>query len=164
MMMKTSLRSAPRTIFKVASAAALAWFAFAAPASAQPAMAPPGGACPPTFATDVASVSVPASRVRLGQIFALSLGLTPGTGYHWTDTDPSAQRPFTVVGQTYRPNNPQPPGQPPLVGGSGEQLWLFRATAVGTGTISLKYVPPGGKPAAGRVDGNGIVDFGLAGC
>ncbi len=163
MMMKTSLRSAPRTISKVASAAALAWFAFAAPASAQPAMAP-GGACPPTFATDVASVSVPASRVRLGQIFALSLGLTPTTGYHWTDTDPSAQRPFTVVGQTYRPNNPQPPGQPPLVGGSGEQLWLFRATAVGTGTISLKYVPPGGKPAAGQTEVDYTVTVDPAGC
>jgi inhibitor of cysteine peptidase len=109
-------------------------------------------------------MSVPASRVHAGQVFALSLGLTPGTGYHWVDTNPGDKRPFEVIGQTYRPNNPQQPGQPPLVGGSGEQLWLFRATAPGTGTIALKYVPPGKSPAAGQTGVDFTVTVDPAGC
>jgi predicted secreted protein len=155
---KTSPHWVPRTISKVALSGALLWLAPAAPAAAQPA------ACPPTFAQEIASASVPASHVRLGQIFALSLGLTPSTGYHWIDTDPSAKRPFEVIGQTYRPNNPEQPGQPQMVGGSGEQLWLFRATGVGTGRIHLQYVTPGDKLAAGQAQIDYTVTVDPAGC
>jgi len=159
MRMKTFPRSALRTTSKLALAGALAWLASAAPAAAQPA------ACPvPAFAEEIASMTVPASHVRSGQVFALSLGLTPGTGYHWVDSNPGDKRPFEVIGQTYRPNNPEMPGQPPLVGGSGEQLWLFRAKGAGTGTIVLKYVPPGKQPAAGQTEVDYVVTVDPSGC
>ena len=74
MMRRTTFRpSALRTTSKLALAGVLACLITpAAPVAAQPAPPP---ACQPAFAEQVASMSVPASRVHAGQVFALSLGL-----------------------------------------------------------------------------------------
>ncbi len=130
-----------------ATAPGLAKRTAAAPAAPVPSMAP----CPsppPLVAPDVASAENPTLRVLQGQVFVLSLGAAPGTGYHWIDTRNPGDRPFGVIGQTFRPN--QTAGQPPVVGGAGEQLWLFRATTPGTGRIELRYVPPTEKIYAGE--------------
>jgi len=80
-------------------------FALSAPASA--ARRPAPTACQPSamIATRVATIEHPVLTVEQNQLFMISVGTNPSTGYHWVIT-PAKPVAFGFIGTTYRDGTP----------------------------------------------------------
>jgi predicted secreted protein len=125
--------------------------AMAAPASAKKGQPPEIPACQPStmVAPRVATLERPELRVEQNQLFVISLGSNPSTGYHWV-VRAAQPVPFGAVGQTYRDGTPLRQAQSEqIIGVGGEQLLIFKAAVPpGVETMVMQYAPPGQAPSA----------------
>ena len=79
-------------------------------------------------------------EVRVGDEFRVTLCSNPTTGHVWSNAIISPTGFVEQVGHQYLA--PDGSVQPALTGGSGNEVWRFKAFIAGTSTITLDYHQP----------------------
>jgi inhibitor of cysteine peptidase len=98
------------------------------------------GACAAVHPQDSATNSF---TVSIGDEFKIALSSNPSTGYKWELAEPLNEGVIHLVGSEYRNST-----NPMVVGAPGEEVWTFRAVALGRAMINLQYVRPWEKNVA----------------
>ena len=75
-------------------------------------------------------------EVKVGEKFAISLVSNPTTGYSWRLSESVTKEFCKLVGREYRPP------EKGLIGGEGEEIWVFQAVQAMKTAISLEYIRP----------------------
>lgn len=89
-------------------------------------------------------------ETTVGKEFTIELESNITTGYGWQLQKPVDGSLVKAVGNEYQ-STPQPPGEEPMAGVGGKEVWTFKALRAGKTTIDFKYVRPweADKPPAG---------------
>ncbi len=85
------------------------------------------------------SASNGAADVKLGQPFAVQLPENPSTGYAWKVSGTAVGSVVEPVQEYLEPGTDES-GE---VGVPTQQVWVYRGTAAGTGTLVFQQFPPG---------------------
>ena len=137
----TTRRFSPlRHSFALAAAACVLTCAERPAALAQtpePALTPtPAPSLLETVATDPADII----QAHVGQTFTIALRANRTTGFSWQLAQPPGDG-VKVLGSACEERSS-------LIGGGGQELWLFSAVAAGSASIALRYVRPFAKGSA----------------
>lgn len=105
------------------------------------------GACSTLLALHSAHAAEDAAKVietTVGKQFTIELESNITTGFGWKLQKPVDGSLVKAVGNEYKstPLPPSPPGEPPMAGGGGKELWTFKALKPGQTTIDFKYIQP----------------------
>jgi inhibitor of cysteine peptidase len=79
-------------------------------------------------------------NVKAGGEFKIIIEANPTTGYHWEIVGALDESMMQFVSRDYRAS------EPALIGSGGNDVWVFKALAAGTSTITLGYYPPSNDP------------------
>lgn len=120
----------------------LARFAFCAAIAALPTFtAGMAIAATPQVAPNVFDQQSGTATVKSGQYFVLALPANRTTGYSWGSASFDKPGVATLVGSTYHTQGSMRPGA------GGTQLFLLKAAAPGTATLTVQYSRPWEKNA-----------------
>lgn len=98
-------------------------------------------AATPQVAPNVFDQQSGTATVKSGQYFVLALPANRTTGYSWVSASFDKPGVASVVGTTYHAQGAMRPGA------GGTQLFLLRAAATGTATLTVQYSRPWEKNA-----------------
>ena len=85
-------------------------------------------------------------EVTAGSEFKIVIESNPSAGYHWELIGSLDESVVQLVSKEYRADEPVMPGS------GGKDVWVFKAVAAGTTTITLGYYPPGQVESASQVN------------
>lgn len=83
--------------------------------------------------------------LAVGEEVVAALETCVGCGYRWEITEEPDAAVVESLGSTNQPRTGDTqPGDPPIAGGSSDELFSFRGVGAGTAKVTIGYFPPAG--------------------